>query len=425
MGDTAAVSELMVVKRCVRYPLQLSSAQSEVLDQQASAARALWNLIHAHHTFHQVSRRWPAWAESDEAIRQARKDIDWLAVLPAQAAQQVLKAYKQAWSNYWNGTHGRPTWKTRRARRAVDVPQARDLNLTRLNGKWGTVAIPKVGTVKVRLHRGMPERVTGARVVREATGWVLVVRGENRVVTPRRRRAERGSVGIDRGVTHTLAMSDGSFIDQGATLAAGEKKRLYRLERRAARQRAGKPRRHKASRRLMRTYSQIAGLKARQARRRYDFAHQASAALVGSGVSTLVVEDLRVKNMTRTAKGTVDAPGVNVTQKSGLNRSILDQGWTQILTMLTYKADQAGARVVAVRPHGTSQTCHRCGSTAKGQRESQAVFRCVDPTCGWTGNADTNAAIVIKQRGQEVALQDVEPNATRQATKRQNPKTAA
>ena len=83
------------------------------------------------------------------------------------------------------------------------------------------------------------------------------------------------------------------------------------------------------------------------------------------------------------------------------------------------------ARVIAVRPHGTSQTCHQCRSTAPGQRENQAVFRCADPTCGWTGNADTNAAIVIKQRGQEVALQDVEPNATRQATKRQNPKTAA
>ena len=167
----------MVIKRCVKYPLTPSLSQAEVLAQQAGAARALWNLIHAHHTFHEASKRWPSWSESDAAIRQARKDIDWLAVLPAQAAQQVLKTYKQAWSNYWTGTHGRPTWKTRRARRAVDVPQARDLNLTRDNRKWGTVAIPKVGTVKVRLHRAMPERVTGARVVREATGWMLVVRG--------------------------------------------------------------------------------------------------------------------------------------------------------------------------------------------------------------------------------------------------------
>jgi putative transposase len=415
----------MVVKRCVKYPLSPSAAQSQVLARQAGAARALWNLIHAHHRFYEASKRWPSWSESDVAIRQARKDIDWLAVLPAQAAQQVLKAYRQAWSNYWNGTHGRRTWKTRRARRAVDVPQARDLNFTRLNGKWATVAIPKVGTVKVRLHRVLPERITGARVVREATGWMLVVRGENRVVRPHQRRVERDSVGIDRGVTHTLALSDGAFIDQGATLGSGERKRLYRLERKAARQRVARPRGHRSSRRLLRTYTQIAALKARQARRRYDFAHQASAALVATGVAVLVVEDLRVKNMTHSARGTIEAPGVNVKQKSGLNRSILDQGWTQILTLLTYKADQAGARVIRVRPHGTSQTCHRCGSTAEGQRESQAVFRCANPSCGWTGNADTNAAIVIKQRGQEVALQDVEPNAIRQAAKRQNPTTAA
>jgi putative transposase len=287
------------------------------------------------------------------------------------------------------------------------------------------VAIPKVGPVKVRLHRALPQRVTGARVVREATGWMLVVRGENRVVAPRQRRVERGGVGIDRGVTHTLALSDGSFIDQGATLTSGEQKRLYRLERKAARQRGGTSRGGKPSRRLLATYTHIAGLKARQARRRYDFAHQASAALVATGVATLMVEDLRVKNMTRSASGTVEEPGVNVKQKSGLNRSILNQGWTQILTLLTYKADQAGARVIRVRPHGTSQTCHRCGSTAAGQRENQAVFQCANPACGWTGNADTNAAIVIKHRGQEVASQDVEPNATRQAMKRQNPKTAA
>ncbi|WP_158307376.1 zinc ribbon domain-containing protein [Hoyosella subflava] len=79
--------------------------------------------------------------------------------------------------------------------------------------------------------------------------------------------------------------------------------------------------------------------------------------------------------MTRSAKGTVEEPGVNVKHKAGLNRSILAQGWTQIHTLIIYKADQAGARVIAVRPHGTSTTCHACGSTTPGQCESQALFR--------------------------------------------------
>ena len=163
VGHPVDVSELMTVKRCVKYPLTPSRAQAQTLVAQANAARVLWNLIHAHHTFHEASRRWPSWTEADAAVRQARKDIDWLAVLPAQAAQQVLKAYVQAWKNYWGGTHERPTWKSRRARRAVDVPQARDLNITRLNRKWGTVQIPKVGVCKIRLHRALPEKVTGAR----------------------------------------------------------------------------------------------------------------------------------------------------------------------------------------------------------------------------------------------------------------------
>ncbi|MCZ9635362.1 hypothetical protein [Rhodococcus sp. BH5] len=170
MSHTVGVSEMVTVKRCVKYPLTPSLPQTQILIAQANAARVMWNLIHAHHTFHEASHRWPTWTDSDAAIRQARKDIDWLAVLPAQAAQQVLKAYVQAWKSYWAGTHGRPKFKSRRARRAVDVPQARDLNITRLNRKCGTVQIPKVGVCKVRLHRALPEKVTGARVVLEATG---------------------------------------------------------------------------------------------------------------------------------------------------------------------------------------------------------------------------------------------------------------
>lgn len=97
------------------------------------------------------------------------------------------------------------------------------------------------------------------------------------------------------------------------------------------------------------------------------------------------IEDLRTKQMTATARGTVESPGSNVRQKAGLNRAILDRGWHQIDRLLSYKTEQAGARLVRVRPSGTSQECHRCGSSAPGQRESQALFRCV-PTRGADGS---------------------------------------
>lgn len=417
------------LQRTRKYPVTLTPAQNAVLIEQADAARSLWNLIHVHHDFYATSRRYPTLRQTDAAIRQARAEVDWLGVLPAQAAQQVLRTYTQAWKNYWSPTHPakRPTFKSRKARRAVDVPQARDLDLVRDNAKWGHASIPKVGRVKVRMHQPPPGTITGARLVNEATGWFLVVRGaiDVPVAEPR----PTAWVGIDVGVTHTLALSvpiesGPTFLDMPKTLSVAEGRRLHRLDAKSARQRAHRVKGTPISRRLARTYDQIARTKARQARRRDEFAHQASARLA-TAFTHIAVEDLRILNMTASARGTIETPGTGVAQKTGLNRCILNQGWSHLNTLLAYKAQQAGGLVVRVPPHGTSLRCHRCGSTAPGQRDSQASFKCANPTCGWTGNADHNAAHNIKQRGQELASQDAEPIATRQATKRQPRKKVA
>src|SRR5690606_10932092 len=109
-----------------------------------------------------------------------------------------------------------------------------------------------------------------------------------------------------------------------------------------------------------------------------------------------VVEDLRTKNMTASAKGTVEQPGQNVRQKAGLNRAILAKGWGKLLTALEHKARYNGSRILRVPPAFTSQTCHACGHCAPDNRESQAVFRC--RACGHQDNADVNAA---KNRSEE------------------------
>jgi len=103
------------------------------------------------------------------------------------------------------------------------------------------------------------------------------------------------------------------------------------------------------------------------------------------------VEDLRVRNMTRSAKGTMDAPGdapgTNVRPKAGLNRAILDKGWGVLVARLEQKAP---GRVEQVNAAYTSQRCHACGYTAAESRESQARFVC--RCCGHTAHADLNAA---------------------------------
>ncbi|SKC50445.1 Putative transposase DNA-binding domain-containing protein [Okibacterium fritillariae] len=122
---------------------------------------------------------------------------------------------------------------------------------------------------------------------------------------------------------------------------------------------------------------------------RAGFLHRETARIATRYVF-VAVEDLHVRNMTRTAKGTLVEPGARVRQKAGLNRAILDAGFGAAIRMLEYKTRRSGAGFVKVDAAYTSQTCHQCGYTSKESRESQARFRCVQ--CGHTANADTNAA---------------------------------
>jgi putative transposase len=110
-----------------------------------------------------------------------------------------------------------------------------------------------------------------------------------------------------------------------------------------------------------------------------------------------VHEDLRITNMVRSGSGTVDQPGTNVAAKRGLNRSIHDAGWGQLVAFIAYKAEEAGRHVIAVNPRHTSQRCAECGHIAKDNRVSQAAFRC--QACGHSGHADVNAAVNILRAG--------------------------
>ncbi|GHE42007.1 transposase [Streptosporangium violaceochromogenes] len=390
----------MKIQRGMRYRLYPTPDQVATLDEQGHAARSLWNLLHDWWTWGGRNRR-PTLKQADQAIRQARQDIDWLGALPAQASQQVLKNYARAWKNFFEGRAKPPTFKSRlRSRAAVDVPQGRDLDVTKLSRRWATVKIPKVGVVRLRLHRTLPGTVTGARLLREADGWHIVFRANWEQPDPAPHPGP--SVGIDRGIAAPLALSDGTMIGHGPWLRPKEAERLLRLERRSARQRRTRQRGEPASKRLRRTYDAIAGLRARAARRRADWQHKTTRTLAGT-YGLIGVEDLNIAAMTRSAKGTVEAPGRNVAQKAGLNRSIQGEAWGQLVEQLTYKTAERGGAVVRVPAPHTSQRCHACGFITPGSRESQARFACKNPQCGWGGNADVNAARNIHHAAKQAA----------------------
>ena len=214
-----------------------------------------------------------------------------------------------------------------------------------------------------------------------------------------------GVIGLDRGCVHTLASSDGIFMDMPKPTKK-EMARLRYLQRRLSRQdrtneaRGGKTAKF-ASKRRQRTLVEFNALQGRIVRRRNDWIEKTTTKLAKENI-LVAMEDLDVQVMTRRPKPRLDPdkPGQylhnGAKAKAGLNRSILSNNWSRLMKRLKDKMDANGGRLVFVPAAYTSQTCHKCGHVAKGNRESQAVFRCVK--CGYEANADVNAAMNILSR---------------------------
>jgi transposase len=187
--------------------------------------------------------------------------------------------------------------------------------------------------------------------------------------------------GIDRGVTVAAALSTGELL-RVPGLTRRERTKLRRLEHKLARTRRGSG--HRARVRLA-----LARLRSKETDRRKDWAEKASTD-IARRFDLIRVEDLRIRNMTRSAKGNREDPGRNVRAKAGLNRGILRSEWGLLVRRLQ---DKAPGRVEKVNPAFTSQRCSACGQVDPKSRESQAVFRCT--ACGYVCHADVNAAINI------------------------------
>jgi putative transposase len=387
------------------YP---TSVQGAALEAQAHTARALWNLLHEWYTWGDggTATRLPP-AEIDRQLRDARTNpvpgYEWLAQLPAQATQQLLKQYLRAWRDYHSGLTKRPRFKRRGRQMTVDNPQAETFRVVRLNRRWAEVTIQMVGRVRFRwtsplpgISRGCKGRITGARIVRDPLGWHMSFRIEEpaTLVQPN----SGPQVGVDRGVVHTMALSDGRFFDMPPLLTEGEQRRLRRLELQAARCRQIRHRHPGTpiSNRERRAYQQIGALRARQTRRRKDWLHTKTTDLAKNH-RLVVLEDLQIQCMTRSARGTIDKPGTRVKAKASLNRSILAMAWGTAARMLAYKCPANGGELAKVYARNSSLECARCGHVARANRVGQALLSCV--ACGHRANADTNAAQVLLARG--------------------------
>ncbi len=354
-----------------------TEAQVEILNMHCGHARFVWNLALEQNQHARTLGRYADQKRWDKNLTEVRAHIEWLGAGSSSVQQAALRDLRQSFRNWWTnpGHFKHPKW---RARGRDDGFAIRDLTVRRLSRKWATVNVPKLGPVKFRLTRPLPE-TKSARVTVDRSGrWHVSFTA----IPPKVEGPGDGTIiGIDRGVVIDFQSSDGRRWDVPEPTET-ERCRRLRLERKMARSVKGSNRRE-------RTRLALARVSARDADRRKDAIEKATTEMARTA-DIVRIEDLKVSNMMRSAKGTVDAPGTNVAQKRGLNRSIAQTGWTMFATRLEHKI---GVRLERVPAAFTSQRCSCCGIVDRGSRENQADFRCT--SCGHTSNADVNAALNI------------------------------
>ena len=344
-------------------------------------ARFVWNLAVEQHAHWRPGRNSaPGYLEQCRQLTQARAAHPWLAQGSQMIQQQALRDFAQAVGAFFDPANParRPSWRKAGRDEGFRIVgrRGKQWDVRRMSRHVGQVWVPKAGWVRFRWSRTVPEGVKSYRVTMDRAGrWHVAFAA---VPEPVPAPGTGEVVGIDRGVAVSAALSTGELL-QVPGLTVRERKRIRLLQRKLSRARRGSNRRRRV--RLA-----IARLRARETDRRKDWAEKASTD-IARRFDVIRVEDLRIGNMTRSARGTAKEPGRNVRAKAGLNREILRSGWGVLERRLQ---DKAPGRVEKINAAYTSQTCSGCGHRDPESRESQSRFRC--RACGLTINADVNAA---------------------------------
>ena len=317
-------------------------------------------------------------------LKQWKADPDrvWLNVADSQILQQTLKDLGRAYTNFFEQRAEHPTFK----KKGCSLESFRYPPRVQLDQGNRRVYLPKIGWVRYRNSRAVEGAIKNVTVSRRADHWMVSIQTEREDDMPLP--VTTSAVGIDVGVARFATLSDGTFY-----APLGSFKRHETALRKAQQ---AMSRKTKFSNNWKKAKARVQRIHARIGNARRDYLHKTSTA-ISKNHAMVCIEDLQVRNMSKSAAGTLDAPGRNVRAKSGLNKSILDQGWFEFRRQLDYKLAWNGGWLVAVPPQNTSCTCPCCGHVSADNRKTQAQFACVE--CGFEENADLVGAINVLRAG--------------------------
>jgi putative transposase len=274
----------------------------------------------------------------------------------------------------------------RKAKAIASVTPTPNSKLDEANNR---IFLPKLGWLRYRNSRDVAGAVRNVTVSLSGGKWFVSVQTAREVDAPIPQASN--TVGIDVGIARFATFSDGTYLAPLNSFRKHEA-RLRRYQRVMSRKIRFSSNWKKARSRIQRIHARIGNA-------RRDYLHKATST-ISQNHAMVSIEDLQVRNMSRSSAGTTELPGKNVRAKSGLNKAILDQGWFEFRRQLEYKLTWTGGYLIAVPPHNTSRTCPCCGHVSVENRTKQALFRCV--ACAYENHADVVGAINVLERGQRL-----------------------
>jgi len=383
---------VMKIRKGYKYRLKTNRQTAAQFVRFAGACRFVWNKVLAINegrylagvprlSYNDAAGLLTLWKHSDE--------YGFLRDVHSQVLQQCLKDLDRAYTNLYAGRAAPPTYRKKFLSDAFRYPQGFAV-------EGNQVYLPKIGWMRFWKSRALDGTIKNVTVSRTGQHWFVAFQVELDLPDPVH--PSSSWVGIDLGVATFAAVSEGTLIPPLNALRTQEHK-LARAQQALARKEQFSQNWKKQKARIKRLHTKIANC-------RHDFLHKHSTE-ISKNHAIIVVEDLQVRHMSRSAKGTVDAPGKHIAAKSGLNKAILDQGWGPFRRLLTYKQAWRGGEMIAVNPRYTSQRCAACGHISAKNRVQQALFSC--QACGHRYHADVNAAQNILALGQGERLNAYAP----------------
>ncbi len=310
-------------------------------------------------------------------------ETSWLSEAPVHPLQQTLKDLERAYANFFAKRADFPRFKKKGQSDRFRYPDPKQIKLDQANNR---LFLPKLGWLRYRNSRDVLGVVKNVTVSQSSGKWFVSIQTERDVVQPVPTATR--AVGIDLGIARFATLSDGSHVTPLNSFKRHEAA-LRKAQQAMSRKSPFSNNWKKAKARVQRIHARIGNA-------RRDFLHKTTTT-ISQNHAMVCIEDLQVRNMSKSAAGTTETPGKNVRAKSGLNKSILDQGWSEFRRQLDYKLAWQGGWLVAVPPQNTSRTCPCCGHISADNRRTQERFACVE--CGFEDNADVVGAINVLRAG--------------------------